>query len=324
MNTSAAPVSVIIPAWNAAQTIARAVASALDQPEVGEVAVVDDASTDLTAIAAGTADDGTGRLRIIRSDRNRGPAAARNTGIAATTAPFVAILDSDDFLLPHRFGPLLAQPGWDAIADNLVFVDESRVAGFDPAAVRAFAGGVAPLSLAGFVLGNISARGRPRAELGFAKPVLRRAFLEAHALGYDETLRLGEDYALYARILARGGVFLTSRQCGYVAVERAASLSGQHRTGDLAALAESDRRLLAEPGLDPAGRSAIERHLAHVTAKAQHRAFLDVRRTRGIIPAVKAALRQPAQVPALVEAITRDKLPARAPAPVAEVRYLFA
>ncbi len=324
MNSVDAPVSVIIPAWNAAETIGRAVTSALRQPEVGEVVVIDDASSDSTRVAAAAADDGTARLRVIGLERNRGPAAARNIGIAATTAPFVAILDSDDFLLPARFGPLLARPGWDAIADNLVFIDESRVAAFDPAGVRAFADDVTRLSLATFVLGNISVHGRPRGEFGFAKPVLRRAFLEAHALAYDETLRLGEDYALYARILARGGVFLVSRQCGYVAVERATSLSGRHRTDDLAALAASDRRLLADPALGASGRTAIERHLAHVAAKAQHRAFLDARRARGIIPALAEALRRPARVPALVQAITRDKLPGRASAPAAEVRYLFA
>ncbi len=322
MNTVVPSVSVIIPAWNAGNSIARALVSALCQPEVAEVVVIDDASTDQTRHAAMAADDGTGRLRIIRLDRNRGPAAARNIGLSATTAPFVALLDADDFLLPGRFRALLSQPEWDAIADNLIFIPETAAATFDPAGVRSFAGGVTRLSLATFVRGNISARGRPRGELGFAKPVLRRSFLEAHALAYDETLRLGEDYVLYARILARGGRFLTTRQCGYVAVERPTSLSGQHRTADLAALADADRRLLAEPGIDAAGRASIERHLAHVAAKARHRAFLDTRRKHGSIPAIIAALRRPGQVPALVGAIARDKLPNRAPP--AEVRYLFA
>lgn len=323
MRADPGPVAVIIPAWNASASIARAIASALAEPEVGDIIVVDDASTDDTATAAAAADDGSGRLRIIRQALNRGPAAARNIGIAATSRPFVAVLDSDDFLLAGRFAALLAVPGWDAIADNLVFVSEAAAVGFDPGQVRQFERRIERLQLAGFALGNISTPGRPRGELGFAKPVVRRSFLERHQLRYDETLRLGEDYALYTRILARGGVFLTTRRCGYVAIERPSSLSGSHATADLFALAEADGRLLAEPGLDSAGREAVARHMAHVMAKAQHRAFLDLRRSQGMVPAVLSALARPQQVPALARAISRDKWQGLVPARPPEVRYLF-
>lgn len=323
MHADTRPVAVIIPAWNASGSIRRAIASALAESAVGDVVVIDDASTDATAAAASAADDGSGRLRIIRLERNRGPAAARNIGIAATDRPFVAVLDSDDFLLAGRFLPLLAVPGWDAIADNLVFMREANVAAFDPASLPEFDDRIDRLQLDSFVLGNISTPGRPRGELGFAKPVMRRAFLERHDLRYDETLRLGEDYVLYAHILARGGAFLTSRRCGYVAVERPASLSGSHATADLVALAEADRQLLAEPGLDAASRDAVARHRAHIMDKARHRAFLEARRSRGMVPALCAALRQPQQFPALVEAIARDKWRGLAPLPHPEVRYLF-
>jgi succinoglycan biosynthesis protein ExoU len=326
MTQFAPGICVIIPAWNASATIGRAIASALVQPDVAEVLVVDDASTDGTADRAGAADDGSGRLCIVRQPQNRGPAAARNAAIAASRSPFLALLDSDDFLLPGRFTRLLATPGWDAIADNLAFVADARVADLAPAAIRRRDAPPGRLSLAGFVEGNISIAGRPRAELGFIKPVLRRDFLVANDLRYDETLRLGEDYALYARILARGGVFMTIADCGYVAVERANSLSGSHRTADLAALALSDADLLTEPGLEPAARAAIRRHHAHVIAKARHRGFLDTRRALGLGPALRQLLVRPDQVPGLALGIARDKWNAhvRRPAPATEVRYLFA
>lgn len=328
MTNSRPSVCVMIPAWNAQATIGRAVASALAQREVIDVVVVDDASTDATVQKAGEADDGSGRLRILRQPRNHGPAAARNLAIASSTAPFLSLLDSDDFLLPGRFTRLLAISGWDAIADNLAFFDESIAGDFDPAMIRRFDAPVQRLSLASFVEGNISVTGRPRAELGFIKPLLRRRFLAAHGLGYDETLRLGEDYALYARILARGGVFLTVADCGYVAIERANSLSGQHRAADLSALAASDRALLAEPGLAPEARTAIRRHHAQVAAKANHREFLDVKRASGIGAALNHALHRPMQVPALALAIARDKWRDRTATTAAtpsakEVRYLF-
>jgi succinoglycan biosynthesis protein ExoU len=66
-------VCVIIAAKDAADTIGKAVTSALREPAVGEVVVVDDGSSDATAVAASSADDGSGRLAIARFDKNRGP-----------------------------------------------------------------------------------------------------------------------------------------------------------------------------------------------------------------------------------------------------------
>lgn len=92
-----ANVCIIIAAKNAADTIARAIASALAEPEATEVVVIDDGSTDDTAAAARGADDGTGRLNIVRFDENRGPAAARNHAISISRSPLLGILDADDF-----------------------------------------------------------------------------------------------------------------------------------------------------------------------------------------------------------------------------------
>ena len=325
MTAQSRPVCVIIPAWNAEATIARAVVSALAQPEVGEVVVVDDASSDATARCATGADDGSGRLRVLRQPRNGGPAAARNVAIGASISPFLAILDSDDFLLPGRFARLLAIPGWDAIADNVAFIGEDRAADFDPATLRHFDTPPQQLSLAGFVRGNQTIANRPRAELGFIKPVLRRSFLAAHRLDYDETLRLGEDYALYTRILARGGIFLTVPGCGYVAIERANSLSGRHDAADLAALAAFDCALLAETGLSDAARTAIQRHHAQIAAKARHRDFLDSKRAHGLGHALRPIAGRPDRVLQVALAIARDKWRDRLPAvqPDAQVRYLF-
>src|SRR3954471_13927034 len=94
-------VSVVIPAHNRAATLGRAVESVLSQTRQDfEIAIVDDASTDGTVAAIAAMHDD--RIRLIRHDRNRGACAARNTGIRAGSAPFVAFLDSDDEWLPHK------------------------------------------------------------------------------------------------------------------------------------------------------------------------------------------------------------------------------
>ena len=93
-------VSVIIPAYNRAHVLPRAITSVLNQTFTDyEIIVVDDASTDDTGTVAQNTD---GPLRVICHELNRGPAAARNTGIRAARGAYVAFLDSDDEWLPGK------------------------------------------------------------------------------------------------------------------------------------------------------------------------------------------------------------------------------
>ncbi|PSJ61621.1 glycosyltransferase family 2 protein [Pseudaminobacter soli (ex Li et al. 2025)] len=308
MTSGQASVCVVIAAKNAARTIDRAIGSALREPQVSEVLVVDDGSSDATAEVSFGADDGSGRLRILRLETNRGPAFARNHAIANSSAPLIAILDADDFFLPGRFGMLLGGDDWDFVADNIVFIDARNA---DMALeVPAFAPEPRFLDLAAFVEGNISRRGASRGEIGFLKPVMRRAFLDAHGLRYREELRLGEDYDLYARALTRGAHYKVVHSCGYGAVVRHDSLSGQHRTLDLQRLYEADRAILAADDLPPHARRALDRHERHIRGRFELRRFLDERRELGLARAGLRALTRPAALPAVVGGVAGDKLDA--------------
>jgi hypothetical protein len=123
------------------------------------------------------------------------------------------------------------------------------------------------------MLGQRLALGFHRKELGYLKPLIRRSFLDHHGLRYDEGLRLGEDYALYARALAAGARFLLVPTAGYVAVERADSLSARHNRRDLEALRNSDRELMAT-NLTPSGgtSSQVLTGLTRLPARARRRA----------------------------------------------------
>ncbi|WP_442886134.1 glycosyltransferase family 2 protein [Agrobacterium sp. CCNWLW155] len=226
-------ICVIVAAKDAASTIARAVRSALNQNETAEVIVVDDASTDDTFKVAKMCDDGSGRLRVVRFELNRGPSAARNFAISISTSPIISILDADDFFLPGRFSNLLQHAEWDVIADNIAFVSHVRLQNRLAELIPKFPNEPRTMDLVKFVKGNISRRGAKRAEIGFLKPLIRRSLLVQHSLRYDETLRLGEDYDLYTRSLLHGTLYKVTRSCGYVAVLRTGSLSGQHGTSDL-------------------------------------------------------------------------------------------
>jgi succinoglycan biosynthesis protein ExoU len=307
--TSTAAICVIIAARDAARTIGRAVGSALRQTHVAEVIVVDDGSVDGTAEAALGAGEGSGRLHILRLDANRGPAFARNHAIAHSTAPLLAILDADDFFLPGRFERLLSSDDWDFVADNIVFVDERNTARLE-ASVPEFEAHPRFLDLPGFVEGNISRRGASRGEIGFLKPVMRRAFLDGRGLRYDEKLRLGEDYDLYARALLKGARYKIVHGCGYGAVVRVDSLSGRHRTSDLKNLYEADRAILALPEVDTRARAALRRHERHMRARYELRHFLDLKASKGLAGAGIHALGRPAALPAIVGGVAADKFQA--------------
>src|ERR1700730_10155848 len=100
--SSNACVDVLIAARDRADTIERAVASALAQEEVNVVIVVDDGSIDDTAATARRCDPDGELVIVKRLNSSIGPSAARNVGLHISKSPWIAILDGDDFFLPCR------------------------------------------------------------------------------------------------------------------------------------------------------------------------------------------------------------------------------
>lgn len=324
--TESQTVCVIIAAYNATATIGRAVRSALTEPEVAEVYVIDDCSSDDTPAAARASDDGTGRLTVVSLDANSGPSAARNIGIAKSSSPFIAVLDSDDFFLPGRFAALFAQPEWDIAADNIVFIDQDAVGSIDPLAIVSHKIAPRQLTAASFIEGCITHVDRYKGELGFLKAVFSRKFLDRHGLRYSENLRLAEDYELYARALMLGGRFIIGGNCHYVAVERTDSLSARHTVRDLSNIEQADRMLLASARADRDLRLQLERHYAQTIEKQRHRALLERKRQVGMVKAIGEQAREPRLLAKTLTAVLRDKLKAvgviRPPAPPPRINGL--
>ncbi len=105
---SADLVSVVVPAYNAAKTLDETLRSVRGQTHATlDIVVVDDGSTDATAMLAQTHADADPRVRLIRQ-ANSGVAAARNTGWRAARSDFIALIDSDDLWAPHMVEKLLA------------------------------------------------------------------------------------------------------------------------------------------------------------------------------------------------------------------------
>ncbi len=96
-------VSVVIPTYNRALYIDRALRSVLAQTYTDlEVIVVDDGSTDDTPGRVQALAQADSRIRYVRHETNQGAQAARNTGIQAAQGNYIAFLDSDDEWLPHK------------------------------------------------------------------------------------------------------------------------------------------------------------------------------------------------------------------------------
>jgi len=94
-------VSVVIPTYNRAEIIGRAIRSVQAQTfEDWELIVVDDASEDNTRGVVLSYNDK--RIQYVKHEKNRGACAARNTGIRCSTGNFIALLDSDDEWKPNK------------------------------------------------------------------------------------------------------------------------------------------------------------------------------------------------------------------------------
>ncbi len=100
-------VTVVIPTRDRRSLLLRTLRSALAQEEATlEIVVVDEGSTDGTPAAVeGLGDE---RIQLVRHERPRGVAAARNAGIAAASGEWVAFLDDDDLWSPRKLATQLA------------------------------------------------------------------------------------------------------------------------------------------------------------------------------------------------------------------------
>ncbi|MEM7767814.1 MAG: glycosyltransferase family 2 protein [Pseudomonadota bacterium] len=258
-----AKAAVLIAVYNGADFIADAVKSALNQTIEPEVIVVDDCSTDATVAIAEAAGAGSSRLTVVRQPVNQGPGAARNRALDLATADWVTVLDADDRMAPDRLERLFAfaeSGGWDMVADDIKRVTDWSALHNYRRQWREQDIGEIDVSFEFFVRENHRDICGEARELGFLKPLMRRSALEASGLRYNEAMRLGEDYDLYARALLEGQRFLVVDPLGYFAFDTPGSLSKSHSVSALEQVYRADQTLLDHPAITPAGRKAVLAH----------------------------------------------------------------
>ena len=197
-------VNVVIPVKNGARFIGDAVASALAQPGVRRVIVVDDGSTDGSAEIAGRFDDE--RVMLVHGG-GRGVSAARNLGFAEIehlgSAPdegnnWIMFLDADDRLVPNATRKLLDDVPADCVA---VYGNYERIdtRGHRIGRRRMLLGRDKPSGeiLRDLLAGNFIVNG--------GVMLIRQAQFRRSG-GFDETLRYCEDWHLFCRLAALGPI----------------------------------------------------------------------------------------------------------------------
>lgn len=219
-------VSVLIPAYNRAALLPRAIGGVLRQTlQDFEVVVVDDGSEDETAAVVDSYTDP--RVRLVRLPVKGGVARARNAGVSAARSALVAFLDSDDEWRPEKLERQVAR--LKGRGGGVVYCRYSRHV---PAAVR-----LAP--------GPAVARGDVfRALLRGWDPlpscVLMRRVALAGVGPFDESLPAFADYEMWLRLAEHGADF--------VAVDEALVVKHEESSGRISS--DPDLLLRGFQGLD--------------------------------------------------------------------------
>lgn len=196
--------SIVTANYNAARFLPAAARSVRNQSLTDfEWIIADDASSDDSrAVLAGLARSDA-RITVLTADRNGGAASARNRALAATRGQWIAVLDSDDEMAPDRFERLVgrgASDGADIVVDNLVVFGDSEGRPDHPLLTGGAWASPRWISLTEYIDSSRMYDRRPG--LGYLKPIFRAETLGD--LRYCEDLRIGEDYDLVVRMLARG------------------------------------------------------------------------------------------------------------------------
>ena len=250
-------ISVIIPTYNRRAMLREALASVAAQrggnyAPAFEVIIVDDGSTDGTwhELSKYDLSAGCGNIRAIRTER-RGPAAARNCGVALARGALIAFLDSDDLWMPKK------------LERQSLFMRDNPGCAISQTGETWLRGGrrVNPGRRHRKRSGDIFIDALRTCLISPSAAILRRELFDEVG-GFDEDMAACEDYDLWLRILARHEVGLLDEP---LSVRRAG------HPGQLSAtVAALDRfrilalaKLLADASLAAARRTAA----AAVTAE---------------------------------------------------------
>lgn len=317
-------VSVVIPAFNASGCIDRAVESVRAQTlQEFEIVIVDDVSTDDTVAVVERMAAADPRVRLVRSDVNGGPSAARNRGFLEAKGKWIAILDADDAFKPERLETLIARAEaqqLDAIADNIDIHDYHADVTIPRVInrLKTFDGAYFHLTLEEFLKNDFVESGY---QFGLMKPIFRAAFMAENNISYPTAYRHGEDSFIYSAVLASKAKMEISKAAYYLytptfgPVSRKISEFSRTNTDYIKKAASCDDFLSRfATSISPEARRLVEARKARMLAFREFLITLESRRSLGPVGTVKRLLQHPSSLqflPTLILGKVRSMLPFR-------------
>ena len=302
--TATPRVSIIVPAYNVAGYLERALDSALAQTMPNfEVIVVDDGSSDATYEVACRIAARDPRVRVLRNERNIGLAATRNRAFSVARSEWIALLDGDDAWLPSRLEKMLSASGdAEVVSDDIYIVRRSSTKP-DEYILRSLLQEqrvwlIKPcqLSLLDFA----------RHDLGLVKPIIRRSFLIEHRLAYDPTLPV-EDFSFSFEILALGARWLQLPLGYYLYTsDRESAICADYRALWQGTI-DTTKILLNHPAVagDPALAAALGQRIKNARGILGFNTFRDMLRQRRFTEIAHLLLEQPSDIASTAKFITR-------------------
>ena len=253
-------VSVVIPAYNAESFLPAALDSIASQSyDDWDVVVADDASTDRTSAIV---EERGGRIRLVRSEVNEGPAGARNRALAQASGELVVFLDADDRVRPaylDRMVELYDDNCARGVRVGIVSCDAELIApdGAHPQSYMDLCGFSGEVTIEAMLVSNLVPPGS----------MIRRGLIDEIG-GFCTELFGTEDYDLWLRILEAGYQLVATHEKLVVYRVRSGSVSS-----DLPRMARSlqltYRRALERGSLTQTERRVAERQLRLQSALEQ-------------------------------------------------------
>jgi succinoglycan biosynthesis protein ExoO len=298
-------VSVIVPAYNAAGFLKRALHSALAQtmPDL-ELIVVDDASSDATLALAHEVAARDSRVRVLHNERNRGMYPTYNRAIDAARGNWITALDADDVWLPERLEQMLA------VADREDMVSDDQLLFYTSPYHRGRSKALSLLSSHGLVV-TTPRRLTPlefvEHDLGLLKPLIRRSFLCQRKLKYDADLRIGADFFLYFEFLLAGARWLQLPNGYYLHSEHSDNTS-KNTVAIAKDVAKSTEALLRHPvvAADPVLVRALERRAQEWESNEAFAVVSDLLRQRRGAEFVRLLANEPSYISVAMGKILRS------------------
>ena len=239
---SAPRVTVLMPAWNAAEYLAEALESIWRQSYSDfELLVVDDGSTDRTPDVLAACGDS--RLRVLRNETRRKLSGALNRGLEEARGEFVARMDADDRMRPDR------------LAQQVEHMERHAEIGCCGGWVRPF--GAGPRKIQKYPVGAERAKAFSLFYSPLAHPaaMFRREWFEREGLRYDGSYYPTEDYELWSRALLRFPCDTLPRVLVDYRVHGKSMTGGEWSDMD-AQTVRVQRRILAQLGVEPSAEES--------------------------------------------------------------------